>query len=331
MATIIEIENVSKYFKLRNGGFLSRKRKNSYLCALSNINLNIEENEIISILGPNGAGKTTLIKILCTLLIPDSGRVTIAGFDLIDNPIGIKKRIGVITGGGIRSNYWRLTGYENLMFFGKLYGLKTKLAKERALELLELMDLNEKKNVKVESYSTGMRVKLSLARALIADPQILLLDEPTIGLDPSFSVFIRNFIKQELQEKQGKTILITTHYMNEADYLSDRVALINKGKIITTDTPLNLKNRLHYKEKLRISFINSMSAIDNNIFDDLPFTFTLKRNVTEKTFVFEINDIKNELYVILDNIKEKNLLPTSIEMFSPTLEEVFLQRLTNDQ
>jgi len=231
---MIEAKNITKIFKVRNK--ISRFKdvffpKHSTLKALDNVSLNIKKGEIFALLGPNGAGKTTLIRILSSLLQPTKGEV------FIDNKTIDKSRgkIGLMLGSTMI--YYRITGYDNLEYFAKLYNVKD--YKGRINDLAAFLGLQDFLNECVERYSEGMKTKLALARALIHDPDILFLDEPTLGLDPNISVQIRNKLNR-LRDK-GKTIILTTHYMEEADYMSDRVGILNHGRLVKIDTPTNLK------------------------------------------------------------------------------------------
>ena len=216
------------------------------------MNLSIPKNTLFGLLGPNGAGKTTTIKLLSTLLLPDEGTAYVNGFDVAKQANEVRSSIGVVTGGE-RGLYWRLTGRENLLFFARLYGVREDKAKPRIDELLKLVELEDRANDNVEKYSRGMKQRLHLIRGLIHDPPTLLLDEPTLGLDPNSAVVVREFIKEKLQKEQGKTILLTTHYMEEADQLCDQIAVIDHGKIISKGTPAELKAGVQKIDVLRIN------------------------------------------------------------------------------
>lgn len=228
MINAIEVKDVIKIFK---------KRRGKETRALNSVTLDIEEGELFGLLGPNGAGKTTLVRCMSTLLIPDGGEIRVFGKNIFKHQLSVRREIGLLTSGE-RTLYWKLSGHDNLKFFSALYGMEPRDAEKRIAYLIELLGLQEFSRERVERYSSGMRQKISLARALLHDPKILLLDEPTLGLDPQFSRFIRNFIKETLNQKDRKTILITTHYMDEADELCDRIAFIDRGQIVGLNTPL---------------------------------------------------------------------------------------------
>ncbi|HPO60600.1 MAG TPA: ABC transporter ATP-binding protein, partial [Exilispira sp.] len=199
----IEINNLVKRF-------VSKKEK---IIALDDISFSIDEGKIFSLLGPNGAGKTTTIKVLATLLLPDSGQAKICGYDVVKNDLLVRKNLGTVLPGE-RTLFWKLTINENLTYFSDLYGLNPKYSRKRIEYLLNKFEINDRKDTYVEKLSTGLRQRVVLCRALLSDPKVILLDEPTLGLDPEASRNLRNIIREIKDE--GKTILLTTHYMYEA-------------------------------------------------------------------------------------------------------------------
>ena len=246
------MENVNKVFntKLRTGLFKSEKTK---VTALRDLNLEISTGEIFSLLGPNGAGKTTAIKILTTLLLPTSGNVSVNGFDIYKEPEKIRSTINAMLMGE-RSIYWKLTGRQNLQFFGALYYQSDSAIKERIDELSEILEITNYLDRPVESYSSGQKFKLSFAKTLINDPPLVFLDEPTATLDPRAARTMRSVIQRINQEKQT-TIFLTTHNMHEATELSDSVAIIDLGRIIAFDTPDNLRHELYNTQHDSINII----------------------------------------------------------------------------
>jgi ABC-2 type transport system ATP-binding protein len=231
----IEVSKLKRSFKT-TVGVINRKTKN--VIAVDGISFNINSGELFGLLGPNGAGKTTTVKMLTTLLIPTSGTAHILGMDIVKDAEKIRSHIGFIFGGE-RGLYWRLSGIDNLRYFSSLYYVDPQVASKRIAYLMELVGLEDRGREKVEGYSRGMKQRLHIARALLHDPEILFLDEPTIGLDPVGAREIRQMILNLQSEK--KTVLLTTHYMFEADALCQRIAVINHGKIIALDTPSELK------------------------------------------------------------------------------------------
>ena len=210
------------------------------IVALDGVTLEVPRGEFFGLLGPNGAGKTTLIKVLVTLLLPSGGWAKVAGLDVVTQAQEVRERISMVSGGE-SSGYGLLTVREQLWMFSQFYGLPTKPALARIDELLQVVGLFEERNRRVSALSTGMRQKMNLVRGLLPDPEILFLDEPTVGLDVSASRDIRAYIKRWIQERPGRTILLTTHYMHEAEELCDRVAIIHKGRVIASEAPEALK------------------------------------------------------------------------------------------
>lgn len=216
----------------------SSRRDKATTVALDGVSFSVRQGELFGVLGPNGAGKTTLVRILSTLLTPTEGRVTIGGVDVVLEPKAIRKRIGVVFGGE-RGLYDRLSARDNMRFSAELYGLPAREASKKILVLLEKVGLESKIDVRVETFSRGMKQRLHIARALLHDPDVIFLDEPSSGLDPVAARELRNLIRE--LKALGKTIILTTHYMFEADELCDRVAVISNGRILTLGTPESIK------------------------------------------------------------------------------------------
>lgn len=320
-------------------GFLRRKRKkksqssehSDIVVALDHVNVKVRPGELFGLLGPNGAGKTTLVKCLSTILIPDKGTAVVNGFDIRKQTSMVRASLGLVVGGE-RTLYWKLTARDNLMYFASLYKMPRKQAKERVEELLEIMQLSDRADERLEDYSTGMRQKIAIVRALLHDPPILLLDEPTLGLDPTFSRQIRNQIK-ELAEKHGKTILLTTHYMEEADELCGRVAIINNGKVVAVDTPDNLKAMVKETELVEIACYNPPSDVKSHLKSHCPDVeiVTLIHGDEAKGTPSRIKliggDAEEHVSAVIDMLRRKNVRICSLNIGVPTLEDVFI-RLT---
>lgn len=234
---IIEVNNLSRNYISKVGIW---KNKETKVEAVKGVSFTIKKGEIFGLLGPNGAGKTTIIKILTTLLAPSSGTSKVLGYDTFGMEKHIRKDINFIFGGE-RSLYWRLSAYDNMKYFADLYKVPRKIQKERIPNLLKLVGIEKDMHKRVETFSKGMKQRLQIARGLINNPKVLFLDEPTIGLDPSGAIVLRKIIKELANE--GKTILITTHYMQEADDLCDRVGIINNGQLQELDKPNKLKDK----------------------------------------------------------------------------------------
>jgi ABC-2 type transport system ATP-binding protein len=234
----VEVRNLRRVYRTTIG-VVRRKRKE--IVAVDDISFSVQSGELFGLLGPNGAGKTTTVKMLTTLLIPSGGSAQILGRDVVREADDIRARIGFIFGGE-RGLYWRLSGIDNLRYFASLYHVDPEVGRKRIDALLDLVGLADRGKEKVEGYSRGMMQRLHIARTLLHDPEILFLDEPTIGLDPVGARELRQVIRDLQSEK--KTILLTTHYMFEADALCQRVAVINKGRIVALDTPEALKTHV---------------------------------------------------------------------------------------
>jgi ABC-2 type transport system ATP-binding protein len=298
------------------------KTKKREIIALHRVDLEIPTGELFGLLGPNGAGKTTLIKILTTLLAPSGGRAWVAGVDVAQNPWEVRRHISMVSGGE-SSGYGLLTVEENLWMFTQFYGINGKTARTRIRELLEIVGLADRAKTKIYHLSTGMRQKMNFVRGFLTDPEILFLDEPTLGLDVQTSHTLRAFIKDWVGKGPGKTVLLTTHYMHEAEELCDRVAIIHDGRILACDTPANLKKRLQREVVFRLQV--TVLASPEKLFQDL-------RGVRRFSHA-EING-RTELYLILED--EKALPPIltaiqqsrgeliSLEKRDPTLEDVFI-------
>jgi ABC-2 type transport system ATP-binding protein len=235
---VVEAQDLHRTYRTHTG---TLRRRVKEIEAVRGVSFEIEKGELFGLLGPNGAGKTTTIKMLITLLIPTSGSARVLGHDVVKDAREVRKRIGYVFGGE-RGVYERLSGYDNLRYFAELYGVPAKIQKARIEELLELVGLKGREHERAEGYSRGMKQRLHVARGLLHDPEVLFLDEPTIGLDPVGARELRATIASLTDA--GKTILLTTHYMFEADALCDRIAVISQGKIVATGTPGQLKSRV---------------------------------------------------------------------------------------
>ena len=253
MTTAIEATGLTKYFEKGRRTTWQRLRREpdrrERFRAVDGIDLRVETGEIFGILGPNGAGKTTTMRMLATLLEPTSGSATVLGHDLVTDARAIRRRLGAVLSGE-RSLYWKLTARENLEYFAALYHVPPTDTPARISDILEAVHLTDRADDYVEKFSTGMRQRLVLARALLPAPALLLLDEPTVGLDPQAARDLRERVVQLRDE--GRTVLLTTHYMEEADQLCDRIAIVDHGRIVALDTPEGLKRNLSATEVVRL-------------------------------------------------------------------------------
>lgn len=296
MKNIIEIKNLTK--------------KYNSLVAVDNLSLEVGEGEIFGLLGPNGAGKTTALLMLTTLIRPTSGTASVGGFDIVKNPADVRRSIGIVFQDPSSDEI--LTGYENLKLHGMLYGMDPKLREERIKEVLELVELTDRKNDRVKKYSGGMRRRLEMARGLMHHPKILFLDEPTLGLDPQSREHIWKYVG-ELAREEKMSIIITTHYMEEADMLCNRLAIMDNGKIAALGTPAELK-------KIVGGDVVIMKAENPNIGGIEKLEFVKKVNVQDNLVSLTVTNASEHLPQILLTIGKVS----TVEVRVPTLEDVFL-------
>lgn len=277
---MLAAENLKKVYdtKIRKGFFKTEKNQ---VEAVRGINLQIKEGQIVGLLGINGAGKTTSIKMLSTLISPTSGNINIDGIDAVKNPVEVKKRINMVAGGE-RMIYWRLTGRENLWYYGQLYDIDDKELKRRIDYLLKLVGLKDSENVPVERYSKGMKQRLQIARGLINNPSYIFMDEPTLGLDAAISKELREHVKR-IASVEGKSILLTSHYMAEVEELCEYIYIMDKGTIIAEGTP---------KELALMSSEESVLCVELNNFDSKIHEEFLKSCADESSQVEYDEDAK---------------------------------------
>ena len=286
------------------------------IIAVNDLSLDIHENEVFGLLGPNGAGKTTTIHMLATLLKPTSGTATINGYDIVNEPAKVRASIGIVF--QAPSSDDMLTGYENLKLHSLLYSVPRDIREKRICEVLELVGLTERKDDKVKQYSGGMRRRLEIARGLIHRPKVIFLDEPTLGLDPTGRESMWKYIKQLVREEKI-IIILTTHYMEEADILCDRIGIINKGKIIALDTPSKLKKMIASDIiKLKLKKKNSQDIETLRSFTFIHKIESININ-DEQIFILSVDNASHNLPIILKYIDVE-----SVEFTSTTLNDVFL-------
>lgn len=300
-----------------------REKKKKIVVALKDVNINVNEGELFGLLGPNGAGKTTLIKILSTLLLPSEGDAWVAGYNVAKDPFEIRTRINMVSGGET-SGYGLLTARENVWMFSQFYGVPSKVAKERADTLFKEFGLWEKRNQKLRTLSSGERQKMSMIRAFTTDPQIIFLDEPTLGLDVNASRVIRKFVMDWARENEGKTVLLTTHYMMEADQMCDRVAIIDKGKVLVCDTPENLKRMVKRSSTLKLE-VDPLK--DYSKFQDIKGirNFSKKENPeTQMAQLVFIVDDEAAVSDVVSEIMKQGKRIHELQKTEPTLEDVFV-------
>lgn len=295
------------------------------ISALNGISFEVKKEELFGILGPNGAGKTSLIKILCTLILPDSGTALINGYDIYRHEKKIKKYIGYITSDA-RSFFWRLTGNQNLHFFGTLYNLSSEETKKRINYLVDLLDLKKEIDMPFMGYSSGIKQRLSIARGLLRNPEILLMDEPTRSLDPLAKLRLQQFIKENLVGEQKKTVFLATHDLLEAEYLCDRLAILSQGKIVAIGKVDAIKKSLGKKKKVLLR----LKTHRKNVFDQL-----LKINgvcgINISSYLNGITTLEVELSSeevipsVLTHLVHKKISILSCTPKEPSLKEVLEQ------
>ena len=283
------------------------------LVAVNGIDLQIKKGELFSLLGTNGAGKTTTIRMLCCLLKPTRGTASILGYDIAKEPFKVKELIGVSPQDTVLSE--RLNCWENLALMGKVHGMSSGEVKARSKELLETMGLMERSKDQVRKFSGGMKRRLSIAMAMVHEPEVLFLDEPTLGLDPQARRAVWEYIAQL---KGKKTILLTTHYMEEADFLSDRIGIIDEGKIVALGTAEELKTNLLKTRSMVISAEN----LTAEVLEDLRSKYS---EVEEVNGELKISHRDLDFKEIVDYLHSRGVTIYSAALEQPTLEDVFIQ------
>jgi len=292
--------------------FKLTKRFNG-LVAVNGVDLEIKKGELFSLLGPNGAGKTTTIRMLCCLLKPTKGTASVLGYDIAKEPFKVKKLIGVSPQDTVLSE--RLNCWENLALIGRVHGLSSNEVKGHSKELLETMGLMERSKDQVRKFSGGMKRRLSIAMALVSDPEVLFLDEPTLGLDPQ----ARRAIWEYIAELKGKkTILLTTHYMEEADFLSERIGIIDEGKVVALGTAQELKTNLLEMRSMVVSTEN----LTAEVIADLQSKYSRLEKVKER---LRISHKDLDFKEIVDYLHSRGVTVYSASLEQPTLEDVFIQ------
>jgi ABC-2 type transport system ATP-binding protein len=338
----IEAENLVKKFPKRAGANEEKGEKKKFrwpfgkrepkpmFIAVDGVSLQIERGEIFGLLGPNGAGKSTTIRMLCTLLEPTSGTATVNGYDVVKQSNQVRQSLGTVLAGE-RSIYWKLSGRENLEYFAALNHIPPAVARKRVDELIERMELKERANELVEKYSTGMRQRIAISRALLARPPILLLDEPTLGLDPQAARNLRELILQ--LKAEGHTILLTTHYMEEADQLSDRIGIIDTGKIIALDTPEQLKLRIGQSEVVRLEISGWYDKVGEQL-RKVQGVESMSAHNMGSDGVWEVSlqssNSREILAGVVETVNHNGTRLLNMNIVRPSLEDVFIKLTGKD-
>lgn len=284
------------------------------LTAVDNLSLDICNNEVFGLLGQNGAGKTTIIHMLATLLKPTSGSATVNGFDIVKEPAKVRASIGIVF--QAPSSDDMLTGYENLKLHSLLYNVPRKIREKRISDVLELVDLTERQHDQVKKYSGGMRRRLEIARGILHKPKILFLDEPTLGLDPRSRESMWKYIRKLVQEEKI-TIILTTHYMEEADFLCDRIGILDRGKIIALDTPSQLKEIVSGNDIIKLRLEKKDEDFDT-LLKDLSFIHRISTDV-DGSIILLVENASRNLPKILKKVNAE-----SVEFSNRNLNDVFI-------
>lgn len=297
------------------------RRKKTQVVAVKDVSFEVDYGELFGLVGPNGAGKTTTIKMLTTMLIPTSGVAKVLGYNVQKDVTKVRQNIGIVLGGE-RGLYTRVNAIDNLRYFADLYGVAPSVRDKRIKELLQFMGLWDRAKDRVETYSKGMKQRLHLARGLINDPQLIFLDEPTTGLDPEIAKETRNMIRDLIDK--GKTILLTTHYMFEADELCKRVGIIRNGEVVALDTPSGLKK---YVMDTSVVEVQGFGITENEVskFKGIPDVLAVSADLSENKQVLKIQTTKGS--EIISEVQEilKNSRIYDLNIKEPTLEDAYLR------
>lgn len=285
------------------------------LMAVDHINFDVAKGEVFGFLGPNGAGKTTTIRMLTGIIKPGFGHISIMGFNIARDPIKAKQLMGVVP--EMSNAYLELSAWNNLLFMADLYGVPKKTARQRAEALLGLFDLYDRKDHKIKNFSKGMKQKIIIAMALMNEPDILFLDEPTSGLDVQSARLIKDIVRK--LNKDGKTIFLSTHYMEEANELCNRVAIINHGKIAAIDAPEQLKIRIGGLQRVEVSF---NKPADISELSSIPEIINIRKK-GDKLSLYT-NEPGSIIYKLVDYSRANNLEMVTLHTLTPSLEDVFI-------
>jgi len=321
----IRTDSLTRTYRLpkRRWGKSPRADAPAEFTALDGVTLEVRPGELFGLLGPNGAGKTTLIKILTTLLAPTAGTARVDGLDVVSQADEIRPRINMVSGGE-SSGYGILNVRENLWLFARIYGVPTATAYARIDAMLEVVGLTDKAGSRVSHLSTGQRQKMNFCRGFITDPKILFLDEPTLGLDVTSARAIRVFVRRWMRERLDRTLLLTTHYMAEADELCDRLAVIDKGKVLACDTPANLKKKV---QKYPIYDLSLAPGRDGwSDLGKLPGVHQATTSTTPTTVEVKVLlDDESAIGAVVQHLVTSGGHVLSLKKVEPTLEDVFIE------
>ena len=318
----IRTENLRRTFKARREKKDARGARPDFV-ALDGITLEIRQGELFGLLGSNGAGKTTLLRILTTLLAPSSGSAHVDGLDVTRDFQAIRERINMVSGGET-SGYGILTVRENLWLFSQLYGVPSKEALRRIDRMLEVVGLTEKSNTRISHLSTGQRQKMNFCRGFITEPKILFLDEPTLGLDVNAARTIRQFLRSWMAEQPDRTLVLTTHYMMEADELCDRIAVVDRGHVLACDTPAALKRRVQEFPTYELQV--SAELNDWHDLEKLPgVQHCLRKDTPDAISLTVALHEERAIGAVVQQIVQGGSHILSLKKIEPTLEDAFIE------
>ena len=310
----IETEGLTKYY--------------DSLVAVDHLTFKVKEGEVFGLLGPNGAGKTTTIRILACLISPSEGSAKVSGYKIDKNPLAVRQTVGILTENP--SLYERLTAQENMDFFAEAYNLSEPQEKaKRIRELLEFFDLWERRNDKVATFSKGMKQKLAIARALVHNPPIIFLDEPTAGLDPESAKEVRDLMKM-LSRREKHTILLCTHHLEDAERLCSRVMIINKGKSVVVGTPDELRNRIARKPSVQID----LKKVDPKIIEAARRVSHVEQvdvDESDSSLRIVLDDVNESTPAVVKSIVDAGGLVIGVHVLRPSLEEAYLKLIKEEQ
>ncbi|HMA35853.1 MAG TPA: ABC transporter ATP-binding protein [Chloroflexia bacterium] len=321
----IQTVNVSRVYKLR-GEKTPKGTPPRTLTALGGVTLEVAEGELFGLLGPNGAGKTTLIKILTTLLTPSSGTCRVDGLDVVRDADEVRRRINMVSGGET-SGFGILTVRENLWMFSQFYGIPSRAAYARIDELLKVVELDDKAHARINSLSTGQRQRMNFCRGFVTDPKILFLDEPTLGLDVNAARIVRDFTRDWMRRHPDRTVLLTTHYMAEADELCDRLAIIDHGAVLACDTPANLK-RLVQKQPIFAIQVAGLGPRSLAVLGQAPGVVRVTGDGDAGTGIYTLQFILESeaaIGAVVTALTSQQGQIMSLQKHEPTLEDVFVK------
>ncbi|MDM8527195.1 ABC transporter ATP-binding protein [Anaerolineales bacterium HSG24] len=332
MSNIIEIFSLTKRFSTStNYRALFRLNREENVTAVNEVSLHVRDGELFGLLGANGAGKTTLIKMLCTLILPTEGRATIAGKDIVSDADAVRRQIGLIDTNE-RSFFWRLTGRQNLEFFAALYGLNRPQATRRIDELLTLVNMKQHADRRFSDYSTGMRQKMAIVRGLLVSPQVIFLDEPTRSLDPVSAYDLRRFVQGVLVEQMGRTIVLVTHRLEEAESMCKRVAIMTHGRVVACGPVAEIKQKISARQQYQLRVCNLSSTTIKQLQHITGLTQVESNLLEDETFQLNLTmvDENESLPLVFETLVKGGAQVQACQAKTVSLEDAFVTLVKNN-